>query len=214
MPDAPRQDSVTELLRQSSGGNRAALDRLLPLVYDELKSMARNRLRAERDGHTLNTTALVHETYLKLVRQDRVEWQSRVHFFAVGAQAMRRVLVDYARARNTERRGGRAHHVPVEVVEEEASELLTRRAASEVLALDSALDDLGRFDERAARVVEYRFFGGLKHQEIASLLGVSEVTVRRSWTSARAWLRRELGPDVSELVGGRLVLAGAGPHDV
>ena len=185
---------VTELLRESSGGNRGAFDRLLPLVYEELKSMAHNRLSAERGSHTLNTTALVHETYLRLVRQDRIEWQSRAHFFAIGAQAMRRVLVDYARARNAGRRGGRERHVSVEMLERESPELLSEEAAAEVLALDDALHDLARFDERGAQVVEYRFFGGLKHDEIGALLGVSEVTVRRSWTSARAWLRRELGP--------------------
>lgn len=161
--------------------------------------MARNRLRAERDSHTLNTTALVHETYLKLIRQERIEWQSRAHFFAIGAQAMRRVLVDHARARNADRRGGRDVHVPVDVAEGETPELLTDRQAADVLALNDALDGLERFDERAARVVEYRFFGGLKYEEIGSILGVSAVTARRAWTGARAWLRRELGPDVGAL---------------
>lgn len=207
MPGTPDQDSVTDLLRRSSSGDRAALDGLFPVVYGELKKIARNRMRAERSDHTLGTTALVHETYLKLVRHERVEWQSRAHFFAVGAQAMRRVLVDYARARNAARRGGREPHVSVEVVEDEVADLLSERAANEVLALDDAMVELGRFDERAAKVVEYRFFGGLKHAEIAELLGVSEVTVRRSWTSARAWLRRELGPGAPDGEDGVLVLA-------
>lgn len=197
-PDEP-QTAVTELLREASGGNRSALDRLLPIVYAELKSMAHNRLKAERAGHTLDTTALVHETYMKLVSHDRVEWQSRAHFFAVGAQAMRRVLVDYARARNADKRGGGQEHIPLEVAEAEAAEFLGVAAADELLALDAALDDLARFDERGARIVEYRFFAGLKHDEVADILGVSEVTVRRSWTTARAWLRRELGPDRSAL---------------
>lgn len=190
--DAP--GSVTDLLHESSGGNRAAFDQLLSAVYAELKAMARNRLRVERSGHTLNTTALVHETYLKLVRHERVDWQSRAHFFAVGAQAMRRVLVDHARARNAQRRGGGEAHVPLDSVAE-GSPALTLEAADEVLALDDALVALAGFDPRAATVVEYRFFGGLTHAEIATLLGTSEVTVRRSWTTARAWLRRELGPD-------------------
>jgi len=162
--------------------------------------MAHNRLRAERESHTLNTTALVHETYLRLVKQDRIEWQSREHFFAIGARAMRRVLVDYARARNTDRRGGREPHVPLDIADD-AGYLLSSETATEVLALDEALEELATFDERAAKVVEYRFFGGLKHGEIAGLLGVSEVTVRRSWTSARAWLRRELGPGLDGLGG-------------
>jgi len=191
---APNSASVTELLHQSSDGNRVAFDQLLTAVYAELKSMARNRLRVERDGHTLNTTALVHETYLKLVRQDRISWQSRAHFFAVGAQAMRRVLVDHARARNAQRRGGGEPHVSIDAAPE-VSHLLSAEAAAEVLALNDALTALAHFDSRAATVVEYRFFGGLTHDEIASLLGTSEVTVRRSWTSARAWLRSELGPD-------------------
>lgn len=190
--DPPSPSDLTQLLQESSGGNRSAFDQLLGLVYDELKSMAHLRLRAERDGHTLSTTALVHETYLKLVRQDRVNWQSRAHFFAVGARAMRRVLVDHARARNAARRGGGVDALPLDSVDET---LLSDEAATEVLALDDALRALSNFDERGATVVEYRFFGGLKHDEIANLLGTSEVTVRRSWTSARAWLRRELGPD-------------------
>jgi len=204
---AAHPESLTELLRESSGGNREAFDRLLPVVYQELKAMAHNRLRSERGGHTLDTTALVHETYLKLAQQDRIEWQSRSHFFAVGSQAMRRVLVDYARARNAARRGGTERHLSLDVVEKEAAELLSERTAADLLALDEALDDLSRFDERAATVVEYRFFGGLTHDEIAHLLGVSTITVRRAWTSARAWLRRELGTEPTRPI---LVIAEAG----
>ena len=184
--------SLTELLRASGGGDRAAFDRLVPIVYDELRSIAHNRLRAERAGHTLNTTALVHETWLRLAGQQRMAWDSRAHFFAIGARAMRRVLVDHARARDAQRRGGREAHVPLDVVERDAPELLSAAAAAEVLALNDALDALAAFDERGARIVESRFFGGLTHAEIGEALGLSEVTVRRSWTSARAWLRREL----------------------
>lgn len=191
------RSDVTELLHASSGGNRSAFDQLLDAVYDELKVMAHRRLRAERVDHTLNTTALVHETYLKLVQQDRVQWQSRAHFFAVGARAMRRVLVDHARARNAARRGGGDVPISLDGVDER---LLSDQVAAEVLALNDAMDALARFDARAATVVEYRFFGGLTHPEIAALLGTSEVTVRRSWTSARAWLRNELGPDAMKEV--------------
>ncbi len=189
--------SLTELLRASGGGDRSAFDRLVPIVYDELRSIAHNRLRAERAGHTLNTTALVHETWLRLAGQERTAWRNRAHFFAIGARAMRRVLVDYARARDAQRRGGSEAHVPLHVVEHEAPELLTAAAATEVLTLNDALDALATFDERGARIVESRFFGGLTHAEIAEALELSEVTVRRSWTSARAWLRRELAADTA-----------------
>lgn len=197
MPAERDPGSLTDLLRQASRGNRAALDRLLPAVYDELKAMAHGRLRMERDGHTLNTTALVHEAYLKLIQQERVEWQSRAHFFAVAAQAMRRVLIDYARARGAERRGGDAAHVSLDEERDAAGDVFTEQSAADLLTLNGALDDLAVFDARAAHIVEWRFFGGLGHDEIATILGVSEVTVRRSWTSARAWLREKLGPDVA-----------------
>ena len=181
----PGDASLTELLQASGEGDRTAFDRLVPVVYDELRSIAHNRLRAERAGHTLNTTALVHETWLRLAGQEQKAWRSRAHFFAIGARAMRRVLVDHARARDAQRRGGRESHVPLEVVERDAPELLSEAAAAEVLALNDALDALAVFDERGAQVVESRFFGGLTHEEIGEAMGLSEVTVRRSWTSAR-----------------------------
>jgi RNA polymerase sigma factor (TIGR02999 family) len=213
MSHAPEPASLTELLRQASGGHQDALDRLLPAVYQELKAVAHDRLRLERGGHTLNTTALVHETYLKLIQQDRVEWRSRAHFFAVAAQAMRRVLIDYARVRKAERRGGGAPHVPVEAVADHAGDLFTEQSAADLLTLNDALDELGGFDPRGARVVECRFFGGLGHDEIAAILGVSEVTVRRSWTTARAWLREKLGADVARRSRELLSVAGAGWAD-
>lgn len=188
---------VTDLLAQASGGNRQAFDQLLPHVYDELRALARAKLRAERAGHTLNATALVHEAYVRLIAQDRVEWQSRVHFFAVASQAMRRILINYARARNAEKRGGGAQHV-------ELNEAIGTELATELVALDDALQELETFNERGARVVEYRFFGGLTHDEIAQAMGLSEATVRRAWRSARAWLRDSLAPTV------RLSLAGDG----
>jgi len=198
MPADRDPATLTALLQRASEGHREAFDQLLPVVYDELKVLARHRLRFERPGHTLNTTALVHETYLKLIQQDRVQWQSRAHFFAVAAQAMRRILVDYARARKADRRGGGAPLLSVDALGDVAAGLFTEQSAADLLTLNGALDDLGRFDRRAARVVECRFFGGLAHSEIALILGVSEITVRRSWTSARAWLRRELGDEVSQ----------------
>ncbi|MEZ4588204.1 MAG: ECF-type sigma factor [Gemmatimonadales bacterium] len=189
-PDQSQRDSpVTQLLREASHGNREAFDRLLPLVYDELKRVAQGQLSKERPDHTLSATALVHEAYVRLVGQERVEWSGRSHFFAVAAQAMRRVLVNYAEARRAQKRGGGARAVPLD----EVAEVLSDRQADDVLDLDDALKRLAEFNERGARVVEYRFFGGLAHPEIAEVLGVSEVTVRRAWAAARAWLRRELG---------------------
>lgn len=187
---------VTRLLREASGGRRDALDELFPLVYEELKDIGRKRLRRERDGHTLNATALVHETYLALVRQDRVEWQSRAHFFAVASTAMRRILINYARARLADKRGGGEPSVSLDAVADTlANQLFTVDQATELVALDGAMEDLKDFNPRGAEVVEYRFFGGLAHKEIAEVTGVSEVTVRRRWTAAKAWLRGRLAPD-------------------
>lgn len=197
MSDAAQREAgdISQLLNELSNGKPDAFDRLLPRIYGELKVMARHRLRAERADHTLNTTALVHEAYLKLVDQTRVEWRGRQHFFAVAAEAMRRILVDYARHRRTAKRGGDQRHVPLDEAEALAStdEALTIEQADELLALDEALERLAAFNAQGARVVQYRFFGGLGHDQIAELLGVSERTVRRSWMVAKAWLRRELG---------------------
>jgi RNA polymerase sigma factor (TIGR02999 family) len=187
-PDAPRDTPVTRLLHDASHGNREAFDRLLPLVYDELRRVAQNQMSRERAGHTLSATALVHEAYVKLIGQERVAWGGRAHFFAVASQAMRRVLVTYAEARSAQKRGGGAPHVPLD-----AAPGLTAEQAADVLDLHEALERLEAFNERGARVVEYRFFGGMSHPEIAEILGVSEPTVRRAWAAARAWLRRELG---------------------
>lgn len=189
---------VTRLLSEASGGNRNALDRLFPLVYEELKSISRARLKRERDSHTLNATALVHEAYLALVEQDRVEWQSRAHFFAVASLAMRRILVSHARARLSQKRGGDAAHVSLDDVagRVEHPDVLSPDEATELLALDGALGTLKEFNPQGAEVVQYRFFGGLEHREIAEVVGVSEITVRRRWTAAKAWLRSHLDPDV------------------
>lgn len=182
---------VSRLLREASHGNRDAFDLLLPLVYDELRQVAQRQLAHERVGHTLSATALVHEAYLKLVGQDHVEWAGRSHFFAVASQAMRRVLVTYAEARRAQKRGGAAVHLSLE----EATLHLSTGVTTDVLDLHEALQRLAVFNPRGARVVEYRFFGGMAQTEIAEVLGVSEPTVRRAWSAARAWLQRELVTD-------------------
>lgn len=193
--ERPEISPVTRLLHDASHGNRQAFDELLPLVYDELRRVAQNQMSREREDHTLSATALVHEAYVKLVGQDRVEWGGRSHFFAIAAQAMRRVLVTYAEARRAAKRGGGARALslddPTHLPPDTAG--LTAAQAEDVLDLDDALARLAAFNPRGAQVVEYRFFGGLTHPEIAEVLGVSEVTVRRAWTAARAWLRRDLG---------------------
>lgn len=188
----PGRAEITQMLAQARPGDAALFEQLLPAVYDELRAMAAGKLRYERDGHTLNATALVHEAYLKLVDHDRVEWQSRGHFFAVASEAMRRVLVNYARARNAQKRGGKADHLKLDDVQvfEKAED------ADRIEALDDALRRLEGFDPRGAKVVTYRYFGGLMNQEIADVLGVSEVTVRRSWVAAKAWLRAEIADDL------------------
>ncbi|MEM7786615.1 MAG: ECF-type sigma factor [Bacteroidota bacterium] len=167
---------------------RDAVDAVLPLVYDELEVLARRHLRADRGDHTLDTAALVHEAYLKLVDQSETDWKSRAHFYGIAAIAMRRILVQYARRRTAQKRGG--GEAPVTLIDDR-----TARDArpEELVALDEALDRLGAFAERPARVVELTFFGGLTQTEAAEVLGVSEPTVRRDWRLARAWLARELG---------------------
>ncbi len=191
--DAGSED-LTQLLREASRGNKAAFDRMLPLVYEQLKALAKNRLSVERDGHTLNTTALVHETYLKLVNQERVEWQSRSHFYAVAAQAMRRILVDHARARTTSKRGQVAPHVSLDIADLDVGSdaFSLDDHAAELVALNDALDRLAEFNPRGAQVVEARFFGGLSYREIAEVFGTSEITVRRAWTVSKAWLGQRL----------------------
>jgi RNA polymerase sigma factor (TIGR02999 family) len=188
-----RDGGVTALLREAAGGNKDAFDRLLPLVYEELKRLARSKRRAEQPDHTLNTTALVHEAYFRLVGQTRTEWRSRHQFFSIAAEAMRRILVDYAKHRRRAKRGGGQPIAPVDAAADVADpRWLTDEQADEVLALDGALRRLASFNPRGAQVVQYRFFAGLTPEEVGAMLGTSERTVRRSWTAARAWLRREL----------------------
>lgn len=192
----PEDSDITRLLQGASEGQKDVLDRLFPLVYDELRALARAKLRLESAGHTLNATALVHEAYLKLVDQERVAWQSRAHFFALAALAMRRILVNHAKARSRVKRGGGDSPIHLEEVEGSLGPhaLLSDAQADELMDLDVALDRLQSFNPRGADVVQYRFFGGLAHQEIAEVTGVSEVTVRRRWAAAKAWLRAELDP--------------------
>lgn len=183
----PPPQEVTRLLVAWGNGDQAALDDLLPLVYQELHRLAHHHLRRERGGHTLQTTALVHEAYLRLIDQKEANWQNRSHFFGVAATLMRRILVDHARARQYQKRGGGARRVALD----EALEVSDERAA-EVIALDEALTALAEFDERKSRMVELRFFGGLSIEETAAVLGVSPGTVMRDWTLAKTWLQREI----------------------
>ena len=178
----PLTEEVTALLLDWSNGDAAAYDRLVPIIYDELHRLAHRYMSRERPGHTLQTTALVDEAYLRLINQ-KVHWQNRTHFFAIAAQLMRRVLVDHARNRRYQKRGGD----PRKVTLGEAMSMARDRSA-ELVALDDALKELARFDERKAQVVELRFFGGLSVEETANVLGVSVNTVKRDWTTARAWL--------------------------
>ncbi|HEX8249707.1 MAG TPA: sigma-70 family RNA polymerase sigma factor [Pyrinomonadaceae bacterium] len=179
---------ITQLLKKWSEGNQEVLDKLMPLVYEELRRQASRYLRRERSNHTLQTTALIHEAYLKLIDQNQVEWQNRTHFFAIAAQAMRRILVDYARERNREKRGGAAENLPIE----EAAFVVSEEKNVDLVALDEALNRLAEFDERQARVVELRYFSGLSIDETADILGVSNVTVRRDWNMAKAWLHQQI----------------------
>jgi len=188
-PDDGDQD-VTQALMELAAGDDSAANRLLPIVYDRLRGVARHLISSERAGHTLQPTALVHEAFLKLVDQDRVDWVGKTHFFAIGAQAMRRVLVDHARTRARDKRGGGAPRL--QLIEDAA---LSPERDEDVLALEEALLKLEREDARQARIVELRFFGGLTVEEVAEVLGVSKRTVEGDWTMLRAWLRRELSED-------------------
>jgi RNA polymerase sigma-70 factor (ECF subfamily) len=184
---APSQQQITQMLVDWGNGDQAALEKLTPLVYDELHRRARRYMQKERSGHTLQTSALVNEAYIRLIDWKNVPWQNRAHFFAVSAQLMRRILVDFARSRNYAKRSGAARNIPIE----EAT-VISREKSADVVALNDALDSLARLNERQSRVVELRFFGGLELEEIAEVLKVSVGTVRRDWSLARAWLHREL----------------------
>ena len=186
----PTQKSVTQLLAAWGDGDQAALDQLVPLVYKELRRIARHHLGRERAGHTLQTTALVNEAYLRLVDQKHTRWQNRAHFFAISAQLMRRILVDYARRRQYQKRGGGALQVTLA-----EAEVLTDERAPDLVALDEALKSLAEIDPRRSQVVELRFFGGLNIEETAEVLKVSPTTVQRDWTIAKAWLHKTVMSD-------------------
>lgn len=179
---------ISQLLDAWSDGNRAALDALLPLVYDELHRQAHRFLRRERANHTLQTTALIHETYLKLIEQNRVRWQNRAHFFGVSANLMRRILVNYAKTKHRLKRGGEAENLPLD----ETIKIVSAGRELDLLALDEALTRLAEMDERQAQIVELRYFSGLSIEETAEVLDISPATVKRDWKMAKAWLHREL----------------------
>jgi len=181
------QEGVTRLLAEWGKGDQAALEKLTPLIYGELKRLAARYLRRERSDHTLEATALVHEAYLRLIDQRHVVWQNRAHFFGVAAQAIRRILVDYARGRHAAKRGAGAVKLSLEDVVE-----TPRQRPLDLVALDDALEDLAKMDPQQSRVVELRFFAGLSIEETAEVLGISPATVKRDWTAAKAWLHRDL----------------------
>jgi RNA polymerase sigma factor (TIGR02999 family) len=188
--EMPPQSDVTELLLAAADGDSSALERLMPIVYTELHRVAHRRLRGERADHTLSTTALVHEAYLKLMNLERLNWQNRAQFMAIASRLMRQILVDYARSRRTVRRGG--EHKRVEFKASESAAVTAGEPAEEVLALHQALESLGNINGRHARIVECRFFGGMSIAETAEALSISPATVKRDWVMARAWLNREL----------------------
>ena len=188
----PQED--TQLLRDWRSGDEAAFDQLLPLVYAELRRIAQRYMSRERGNHTLQTTALVHEAYLRLIDQQTVPWQNRAHFFAVAAQVMRHLLVDHARARGVAKRGGQSQQVELSDVCS-----ISGVPSAELLALDEALHKLHKHDPRKARIVELRYFGGLSVDETAEVLGLAGITVKREWLKAKAWLYRELNNAAEEL---------------
>jgi RNA polymerase sigma factor (TIGR02999 family) len=186
--DDENSHNVTQMLKEWSEGDAKVLDNLMPLVYEELRRQASRFLRKERANHTLQTTALIHEAYLKLIDQKSVEWQNRSHFFAIASVAMRRILVDYARERHREKRGGSAENLPLD----EALQISSDEKSVDLIALDEALNRLAEFDKRQAKVVELRYFSGLSIDETAEILGVSNATVRLDWNLAKAWLKQEI----------------------
>ncbi len=192
-PSGSRPSDVTALLVELSGGDSRALDRLYPLVLDELKQIARNHLRSERSGHTLNTTALVHESYVKLVEGSSVECRNRSQFFAIASRAMRQLLIDHARQRKARKRGGDRTRVTLD-----PGMAIAESRSMEIIALDQAMARLGELDPRMETVVECRVFGGMTMDEIAESLEVSRRTVERDWQRARAYLYRDLHPDANE----------------
>jgi RNA polymerase sigma factor (TIGR02999 family) len=183
----PSSQQITQLLLAWGDGDKEALDKLVPLVYDDLRRMARRYMRGQRDGHTLQTTALVNEAYVRLIDSSRVKWHDRTHFFAISARLMRRVLIDFARAKNSLKRGG--EQIQITLAEEIEAPM---EKETDLVALDEALRILAKLSLRQSQIVELRYFGGLSEEEIAETLKISTRTVRRDWNVARAWLYREL----------------------
>jgi RNA polymerase sigma-70 factor (ECF subfamily) len=183
----PSPGEVTQLLVDWGNGDKAALDRLTPLVHEELHRLAHRHMRLERPNHTLQTTALVNEAYVRLVDQRNLHWKNRAHFFSIASRLMRRILVDLARAHYGPKRGGRAPQVSLD-----GAAIVSQERAGELVALDEALTRLASMDERKSKVVELRFFGGMSVEETAEALGVSPITIKRDWQTAKAWLYREL----------------------
>lgn len=184
-------DQIAEILAEAGPGRPPDAERLIPLVYDDLRQLASNYLRRETPGHTLQSTALVNEAFLKLVDQTRVDWQGKTHFFAVGAEIMRRILVDHARAKHRQKRGGDRQRIELH-----HDLRVSAQRDEDLLAVDEAIAKLAECDPRQAKIVELRFFGGLTVAEVAEVLGVSKRTVEAEWTMIRAWLRRELSDEV------------------
>lgn len=189
------EGSVTKLLSEWSDGNQSALDALMPLVYDELRRIARRFLRRESSDHTLQPTALVHEAFLRLNDQKEVSWQNRAHFFAIAAKMMRRVLVNHAEAKHAEKRGG----LRAQKIELDEALAFCEQRGFDLLELDRALEKLDKFDERMCKIVEMKFFGGLTNLEIAEILEISIATVKREWSAAKVWLLRELAGNQSAI---------------
>lgn len=188
-----RPENITELLASYGRGDKESLDQLMPVVYDELRRQAARYLRREKAGHTLQTTALIHEAYVRLVDQRNMQWQNRAHFFGIAAQMMRRILVDHARSKKRAKRGGSDIRVSLG-----DAEVAAKDQELDVVALDEALERLALIDKQQSRVVELRFFSGLSVEETAEVMGISKSTVKRDWSVAKAWLHRELSGDIAK----------------
>ncbi len=187
-PERDKPLEITQFLREWGDGNRDALDKLMPIVYDELRRQAARYLRRESQDHTLQTTALVHEAYFKLIDQRNTDWQNRAHFFAIAANSMRRILVDHARTKHRDKRGGNDQKLPLD----EAMMIASAQEGIDLVALDEALTRLQKFDEQQARVVELRYFSGMSLEDTAEVLKISRATAARDWAMAKSWLHREL----------------------
>ena len=187
------KQAVTQLLQSTQAGDKEAVNQLLPMVYDEMRKIAHQKLKFERRGHTLDTTALVHEAYFKLIDHDKVEWQSRAHSLGVAAMAMKRILINYAKRRSAIKRGANFSKAELEMDSIEGNmKNMSKDMAEEILALENALNRMKEFNERGSKVIDYHFFGGLTWKEISEVMGIAPVTVRRTWYASRLWLRREM----------------------